>query len=239
MTAGRLLLCGAARFACLPCAVVRCRAAPRLASWTATHTHTHTTHTPHTHTYAANPPPLNPPPTCTHPTHHPLLPQKVVVKRAHDFAAIHDDVEGKIVAYANRGFRALGIGLAEGEGLADAPGTKWDFIGLVPLFDPPRHDTKETIERCQEKGINVKMVTGDQQLIGIETAKQLGMGTNIYKVRALCAVCGWWGVGCVRCARCAVCCVGVLCSRLKKTNAHSPPHPTPPTTTNNDSSNKN
>jgi H+-transporting ATPase len=110
---------------------------------------------------------------------------QVVLKRAWNAAEIEDDVEGKIAEYASRGFRALGVGLAEGEGPADAPGTKWDLIGLVPLFDPPRHDTKETIERCQAKGISVKMVTGDQQAIGIETAKQLGMGTNIYKVEAL------------------------------------------------------
>lgn len=31
----------------------------------------------------------------------------------------------------------------------------------------------------------VKMVTGDQQLIGIETARQLGMGTNIHKIDVL------------------------------------------------------
>ena len=32
---------------------------------------------------------------------------------------------------------------------ADGPdGPRWEMVGLVPLFDPPRHDTKETIERC-------------------------------------------------------------------------------------------
>lgn len=31
----------------------------------------------------------------------------------------------------------------------DGPnGPHWVMVGLVPLFDPPRHDTKETIERC-------------------------------------------------------------------------------------------
>ncbi len=59
---------------------------------------------------------------------------------------------------------------------------------LLPLFDPPRHDTKETIEKCIEKGIQVKMVTGDQLLIGKETAKQLGMGTNMYTTEVLMAV---------------------------------------------------
>lgn len=62
---------------------------------------------------------------------------------------------------------------------------RWDFQVLLPLFDPPRHDTKETIERCIEKGIQVKMVTGDQLLIGKETAKQLGMGTNMYTTEVL------------------------------------------------------
>ena len=34
------------------------------------------------------------------------------------------------------------------------------MVGLLPLFDPPRHDTKETIDECLKKGISVKMVTG-------------------------------------------------------------------------------
>lgn len=71
----------------------------------------------------------------------------MVLKRAHNFSEIHQEVENKIIEFANRGFRALGVGLAEGEGAADTPGTKWTFLGLIPLFDPPRHDTKETIER--------------------------------------------------------------------------------------------
>ena len=61
----------------------------------------------------------------------------------------------------------------------------WKFVGLLPLFDPPRHDTKEPIERCLEKGISVKMVTGDQLLIGKEVARQLGMGTNMYTTEVL------------------------------------------------------
>jgi hypothetical protein len=47
----------------------------------------------------------------------------------------------------------LGFGLADGNGAPDAPGTHWEFLGLLPLFDPPRHDTAETIKRCQHMGI--------------------------------------------------------------------------------------
>lgn len=63
--------------------------------------------------------------------------------------------------------------------------TRWEFVCLLPLFDPPRHDTKATVEACREKGIDVKMVTGDQLLIGKETSRQLGMGTNMYSTEAL------------------------------------------------------
>lgn len=43
-------------------------------------------------------------------------------------------------------------------------GDNWEMVGLLPLFDPPRHDTKETIDECLKKGISVKMVTGGKFL---------------------------------------------------------------------------
>lgn len=43
----------------------------------------------------------------------------------------------------------------------DSPGGPWQFIGLMPLFDPPRHDSAETIRRALNLGVNVKMITGN------------------------------------------------------------------------------
>ena len=107
---------------------------------------------------------------------------QVVVKKAHNADAITEDATKKITEYALRGFRGLGVAVADGDG---SNGTKWELVGLVPLFDPPRHDTGETIARCLEMGIRVKMITGDQLLIGKETAKQLGMGTNMFTTEEL------------------------------------------------------
>lgn len=58
-------------------------------------------------------------------------------------------------------------------------------MGLFPLFDPPRHDSAETIRRALELGVNVKMITGDQLAIGKETGRRLGMGTNMYPSSSL------------------------------------------------------
>ncbi|RWV89405.1 hypothetical protein GW17_00048446 [Ensete ventricosum] len=41
----------------------------------------------------------------------------------------------------------------------ESPGTPWQFVGLLPLFDPPRHDSAETIRRALNLGVNVKMIT--------------------------------------------------------------------------------
>lgn len=105
---------------------------------------------------------------------------QVVVRNSKNAKEIEARCTKKIDEYAGRGYRALGIAISEGEGTPT-----WDLVGLVPLFDPPRHDTRETIERCLTMGIQVKMVTGDQLLIGKETAKQLGLGTNMFTTEAL------------------------------------------------------
>lgn len=107
---------------------------------------------------------------------------QVVVRNAWNKDELEAACTEKIKEFAGRGFRALGVARADGDG---SQGTKWELVGLVPLFDPPRHDTKDTIERCLEMGIHVKMITGDQLLIGKETAKQLGMGTNMFTTEEL------------------------------------------------------
>ena len=67
----------------------------------------------------------------------------------------------------------------------ESAGDAWEFLGLLPLFDPPRHDSSETIRRALDLGVNVKMITGDQLAIGKETGRRLGMGTNMYPSSSL------------------------------------------------------
>jgi H+-transporting ATPase len=59
-------------------------------------------------------------------------------------------------------------------------GKRWTMTGLIPMFDPPRDDTEETIRRAENLGVEVKMITGDHLTIAKETARILGMGTSIF-----------------------------------------------------------
>ena len=81
-------------------------------------------------------------------------------------------VDKAVNEFAARGFRSLGVARAGADG-------QWQFLGVLPLFDPPRVDAKATIATARQMGVQVKMVTGDALAIAQETAKKLGMGTNI------------------------------------------------------------
>ncbi|KAI9225370.1 MAG: H(+)-ATPase [Piptocephalis tieghemiana] len=91
----------------------------------------------------------------------------------------NDDAVTAVNDLARRGLRALGVaktrpGKGEGEGEEE-----WELIGMISLLDPPRPDSAETIQRCDKMGVEVKMITGDQMIIGKEVARRLGMNTCI------------------------------------------------------------
>jgi H+-transporting ATPase len=103
---------------------------------------------------------------------------QVILAMATNAAAIKPSVEKAINDFAARGFRSLGVARAGQDG-------QWQFLGVLPLFDPPRDDAKATIATALKMGVKVKMVTGDQLAIAQETAKKLGMGTNILDASSL------------------------------------------------------
>ncbi|KAK4754944.1 hypothetical protein SAY87_008701 [Trapa incisa] len=107
-----------------------------------------------------------------------------------DLCSLQGEMSNKAHAiidnFANRGLRSLGVARQTiPEKNKESAGGTWEFVGLLPLFDPPRHDSAETIRRALDLGVNVKMITGDQLAIGKETARRLGMGTNMYPSSSL------------------------------------------------------
>ena len=97
---------------------------------------------------------------------------QVILALSSDAAKVKPAVDKAVGGFAARGFRSLGVARAKGDG-------PWQFQGVLPLFDPPRTDAKATVATARAMGVKIKMVTGDALAIAIETAKKLGMGTNI------------------------------------------------------------
>lgn len=98
---------------------------------------------------------------------------QVILSLAKPDAATEQQVRGKVEALAARGYRTLGVARRDGE---TGP---WRFLGLLPLYDPPREDAAATVAQTRRMGVAVKMVTGDNQAIAREIAGTLGLGKNI------------------------------------------------------------
>ncbi len=73
---------------------------------------------------------------------------------------------------ASKGYRTLGVARTENN-------DSWNFLGILPLFDPPREDSADTIANARKHGIEIKMVTGDDVAIGREISRKLGLGEDI------------------------------------------------------------
>ncbi|CAI0467921.1 unnamed protein product [Linum tenue] len=109
-----------------------------------------------------------------------------ILNLAHNKKELANKVHSIIDKFAERGLRSLGVARQQvPDGNKDSAGGPWEFVGLLPLFDPPRHDSAETIRRALDLGVSVKMITGDQLAIGKETGRRLGMGTNMYPSSSL------------------------------------------------------
>jgi H+-transporting ATPase len=103
---------------------------------------------------------------------------QVILALSTNAGQLKASVDKAVDEFASRGFRALGVARADEDG-------QWKFLGVLPLFDPPREDAKETIATAKAMGVKVKMVTGDALAIARETAKKLDMGTNILDATSL------------------------------------------------------
>ncbi|MGD9375224.1 MAG: plasma-membrane proton-efflux P-type ATPase, partial [Anaerolineae bacterium] len=97
---------------------------------------------------------------------------QVILSLASNAEDIRPQVEKAVETFAARGFRSLGVARSDAGGA-------WQFLGVLPLYDPPREDSKATLETARQMGIRVKMVTGDQVAIAKEIARQLDLGTGI------------------------------------------------------------
>jgi H+-transporting ATPase len=103
---------------------------------------------------------------------------QVILQMSKNAGEIKPAVEKAINDFAARGFRSLGVARADEE-------NNWQFVGMLPLFDPPREQAKATIASAVQMGVKIKMVTGDQIAIAQETARTLGLGTNILDASGL------------------------------------------------------
>ncbi|HUW50555.1 MAG TPA: plasma-membrane proton-efflux P-type ATPase [Sulfuricella sp.] len=92
--------------------------------------------------------------------------------------AVAEMLTDKVDQLAATGYRTLAVGRKSG----DSP---LQLLGLIPLYDPPREDSRSVLEEMRANGVQVKMVTGDNIAIAKEIGHLLGLDANAIRSRQL------------------------------------------------------
>jgi len=77
--------------------------------------------------------------------------------------------------FAKEALRVLGFAYNKNFKKKEDSEKEMIFVGLQAMIDPPRHEVKDAILRCQDAGIRVIMITGDQITTAKSIAKELGI----------------------------------------------------------------
>jgi len=87
-------------------------------------------------------------------------------------------VNQQVDQLAIKGYRTLAVG-------RQRPGAALELLGLIPLYDPPRDDSRQVLADMQAYGVEVKMVTGDHIAIAKEIGSLLGLPQNALRASQL------------------------------------------------------
>jgi len=97
---------------------------------------------------------------------------QVILDLAGPSPELRERAEQAVNELAGKGYRTLGVARADASG-------QWRFLGILPLYDPPRDDSAETIRQAIAHGVKVTMITGDNLAIAREISGELGLGQDI------------------------------------------------------------
>ncbi len=79
---------------------------------------------------------------------------------------VPETYENDIKYFSSQGFRIISV----------AAGTdKLEILGVIPLYDPPRKDSRDLITELKQLSVSPVMITGDNSLIAEEVAGEIGL----------------------------------------------------------------
>ncbi len=102
---------------------------------------------------------------------------KVIIGMCGSSAGELDSIASNIKNLESRGFRTIAVAYKADVG--------WKLVGIIPLNDKPREDSKELIDELKSLNLQVKMLTGDNVDVARVIAEEVDIGSNILDLGAL------------------------------------------------------
>lgn len=88
------------------------------------------------------------------------------------------DIKQKYSAWSEKGFRVLGVATkveSRVESYSRADESDMTFIGFLLFFDPPKVDAIQVIADLEKRGVQIKIITGDNQNVARHVAEAVNL----------------------------------------------------------------
>jgi P-type Mg2+ transporter len=95
--------------------------------------------------------------------------------------SLRSAIQDRFQALSSEGFRTLGVAYRTMDSVATiskAAETKLVFLGFLVLQDPPKAGIAQTVQQLKSLGVGLKMITGDNQLVAANVARQVGLSAD-------------------------------------------------------------
>jgi H+-transporting ATPase len=86
---------------------------------------------------------------------------------------LEDEVTSQVVKFASQGYSVIAVAASGHSG-------KWDFLGLISIFDPFFEGVSEDIKALRDFNVKILFLTGDQMAISKQISNDIGLGDLIF-----------------------------------------------------------
>jgi Mg2+-importing ATPase len=96
---------------------------------------------------------------------------------------VRAQIQERYAGWSEQGFRVLGVaiksvsptGEVQPQSYTRADEDDMTFVGFLLFFDPPKPGVQETIADLAQLGVELKIITGDNKLVALHTARAVGL----------------------------------------------------------------
>lgn len=93
-------------------------------------------------------------------------------------ASFRDKIMGAFEEISKKGLRVISVAykeIGQKKEYSKKDETNLIFLGFITISDPPKASTKQSLEKLSRLGVEVKVLTGDNELITEEICKRVGL----------------------------------------------------------------
>jgi Mg2+-importing ATPase len=98
-------------------------------------------------------------------------------------AAVRARIEARYDGWSTEGFRVLGVASRQvddrGESYSRADEAGMCFEGFLLFLDPPKDDVRQTLLDLAQRGVQLKMITGDNRKVARHIAQAIGLPVEV------------------------------------------------------------